>query len=190
VPVLIVENQSTYLYWLIVGCETAFWLVLALALAVRYLLRRERLSRLLLLSLPAVDLLLLAFTAADLKAGAAATFAHGLATAYVGFTVAFGSVAVRWADAHFAHRFAKGPVPADAPSRGWPAVRYDFELWLRSIVAWIIALVLVIALIGYVDDETATRPLLAWFRFAFGSVILWFIFGPAWSLVFFRRETK
>src|SRR5262245_48972662 len=114
-------SNSAWLYWLIVGCETAFWLLLVLALAARYLLRNARLSRALLLSLPVVDLLLLAFTAVDLESGTPATFAHGLATAYVGFTVAFGSVAVAWADRHFAHRFAGGPVPEKAPSIGWPA---------------------------------------------------------------------
>ena len=110
-------TQPTYLYVLIVGCEAAFWLVLVLALAARYLLQRERLSRALLLTLPAVDLLLLAFTAMDLETGTSATFAHGLATAYVGFTVAFGSVAVKWADQRFAHRFAGRPPPDRPPTR-------------------------------------------------------------------------
>ena len=177
---------TAYLYGLIVGCEAAFWVVLVLALAARYLLRHERLSRALLLSLPLIDLLLLAFTAVDLKSGTAATFAHGLATAYVGFTVAFGSVAVRWADAHFAYRFAGGPEPPGART-GWPAVRYELELWLRSIVAWVIAIVLLIALIAYIDDEAITQPLHDWFRYAIGSVFLWFVFGPVWSVVFFRR---
>ena len=172
---------------MIVGCEAAFWLVLALALAARYLLRHEGLSRTLLLLLPVVDLFLLAFTTLDLKAGTPATFAHGLATAYVGFTVAFGSVAVRWADQQFAFRFAEGPRPTPAPAQGWAAVRYEFALWIRSIVAWLIAIVLLLALIAYLDNKTVTEPLEQWFPIAFGSVVLWFIFGPLWSLVFFRR---
>lgn len=180
-------TSSAYLYWLIVGCEAAFWLVLALALAARYLLRREALSRALLFSLPVVDLLLLLFTALDLRSGTPATFAHGLATAYVGFTVAFGSVAVGWADRHFAYRFASGPRPEKAPSLGWAAVRYEMGLWMRSIVAWIIACILLVALIAYLDNEAITQPLHQWFRIAFGSVVAWFIFGPLWSLVFFRR---
>jgi hypothetical protein len=181
-------NQPAYLYWLIVGCEAAFWLVLVLALAARYLLRRARLSRVLLLALPAVDLLLLIFTAMDLRAGATAAFAHGLATAYVGFTIAFGPIVVDWTDQRFAHLFASGPPPVRAPTRGWPAVRYELALWLRCIVAWIVAIVLLIALIAYVDNEANTRDLYLWFRIAFGSVILWFVFGPAWSVVFFRRQ--
>jgi hypothetical protein len=100
------SGESYVLYALIVGCEVAFWLVLLAALAVRYLLRRDALSRWLLLALPAIDLLLLAFTALDLRAGTTATFAHGLAAAYVGFTVAFGPIAIQWAD---------GKRPANSP---------------------------------------------------------------------------
>ena len=183
-------NSFSYLYWLIIGCEAAFWVMLVLALAVRYLLRRERLSRGLLLSLPVIDLALLAFTAVDLNSGTPADFAHGLATAYVGFTVAFGSIAVSWADARFAHRFAGGPVPVKAPDRGWPAVRYEIKLWFRSIVAWVITLVLLSALIAWINDATISAKLMDWYRIAFGSVVLWFVFGPLWSLVFFRREEK
>ena len=175
-------------YWLIIGCEAAFWVVLAAALAIRYLLQRPQLSRIFLWALPAVDLLLLIFTALDLRSGTVATFAHGLATAYVGFTLAFGDVLVTWADQHFAHRFAAGPAPTAAPDRGWVAVRYEFALWLRCIVAWIIALPLLIALIAFIRrrrQDAETRELVP---FAFGSIVLWFVFGPLWRLVFFRRS--
>lgn len=182
------SNQPAYLYWLIVGCEVAFWLLLVLALAARYLLQRNQLSRALLYALPAVDMLLLVFTALDLRAGTPATFAHGLATAYVGFTIAFGSVVVRWADQRFAHRFAGGPPPATTPTSGWPAVQYELALWLRCIVAAVITVALLITLISYVDNEAITQELYDWFRIAFGSVIFWFVFGPAWSLLFFRRQ--
>lgn len=183
-------GEFSYLYWLIVGCETAFWVVLGLALAARYVLQRDVASRALLLALPAVDILLLVFTAADLRSGTPATFAHGLATAYVGFTVAFGPVVVRWADRHFAHWFASGPPPVTAAARGWTAVRQELGLWLRSVVAWAITVALLIALIAYIDNDAVARELYGWFRIAFGSVILWFVFGPVWSLLFFRREAR
>jgi len=175
--------SDTYLlYALILACEVGFWIVLLVALAVRYLLAKERLSRALLLCLPLIDVLLLILTAIDLRRGSTATFAHGLAAAYVGFTVAFGGIAVKWADAQFAHRFAAGPVPAKAPSRGWEAVRYDFNLWGRCIVACIMTMVLVEALVQFVGSGEATQPLLAWHKHAFGCIVLWFFFGPAWSL--------
>jgi hypothetical protein len=184
------SNPPHLLYLLIVGSEIAFWLVLLLSLAVRYLLRRDRPSRWLMSLLPVIDGLLLVFAALDLGRGARATFAHGLAAAYVGFTIAFGPLAVRWADAHFAHRFASGPPPPKLPAAGWAAVRFDLELWLRSIVAWAIALSLITGLIAYLGDRSELHPLHAWYRFAFGSVVLWFIFGPLWSLVFFRRRAR
>jgi len=182
------NNQAAYLYWAIISCEAAFWLVLLAALAARYLWRRQPLSRVLLFALPVVDLLLLLFTAFDLRSGTTADFAHGLATAYVGFTVAFGGILVAWADQRFAHRFAGGPAPSSAPDRGWAAVRYELGLWLRSVAAWLITLALLVALIAFIDDATRTEALEQWFRFAFGGVILWFVVGPAWSVVFFRRE--
>lgn len=182
-------TQSLVLYLVIVGCEIAFWLVLLLGLVARYLLGREALSRWLLLSLPVIDVLLMVFTALDLRAGTMATTAHGLAAVYVGFTITFGSIAVRWADTHFAHRFASRPAPAKA-SAGWRAVRYEFELWLRCIAAWLIAFALIEALIAFVGNDTITQPLHAWHKFGFGCIFFWFVFGPTWSLVFFRRAAR
>ncbi len=106
------SQQSVYLYGLIIGCEAAFWVVLAAALAARYLLKRARLSRALLLALPVVDLLLLAFTALDLRSGTPAAFAHGLATAYVGFTLPS------------AESWSTGPI--NTSRIGLPAVRCRF----------------------------------------------------------------
>jgi hypothetical protein len=184
------STQPAYLYSLIIGCEATFWLLLALALAARYLLKRNRLSQALLLALPVVDILLLAFTALDLRAGTPATFAHGLATAYVGFTLAFGPVVVEWTDQRFAHWFANGPRPVGAPC-GWPATKHELALWLRCIVAWAIAIALLIALIADVDNEALTRALHGWFRIAFGSIIIWFVFGPVRSLLcFLPRAAK
>jgi hypothetical protein len=183
-------TEPYLLYALIVTCEVGFWVILLVALAVRYLLQKESLSRALLCCLPLIDLLLLLFTAMDLRRGAAATFAHGLAAAYVGFTVAFGGMAVKWADAHFAHRFAAGPAPEKAPSRGWEVVRYDFKLWGRCIVACLITMALVEALVQFVGNSEATQPLLAWHKHAFACIVLWFFFGPAWSLATAWRRAQ
>jgi hypothetical protein len=175
--------SSPYLlYVLIVACEVGFWVVLLLALVLRYLARKEAPSRILLVCLPLIDLLLLAFTAVDLRRGATATFAHGLAAAYIGFTVAFGALAVRWADAHFAHRFAGGPPPAKAPTRGWPVVRHELGLWGRCIVACVITVLLIDALVWLAGAGASTEPLLAWHKRAFGCVVFWFLFGPVWSM--------
>ncbi|MGH8167187.1 MAG: hypothetical protein ACREQ1_08110 [Woeseiaceae bacterium] len=102
------------LFILIVGCEAAFWVVLFSGLAARYVFQWRRLSWVLLLCVPLIDLALLAFTVMDLNRGAGATFAHGLATAYVAFTVAFGSAMIHWADQRFAHRFRRRPATLEA----------------------------------------------------------------------------
>ncbi|CAD5373062.1 conserved membrane hypothetical protein [Rubrivivax sp. A210] len=183
-------TESYLLYAIIVACEIGFWVILLLTLAIRYLLRRKQLSRALLVCLPLIDLLLLFFTATDLRRGTAATFAHGLAAAYIGFTVAFGGMAVKWADAHFAYRFAAGPPPADGPARGWALVRYDFKLWARCIAACLITMVLVQALVQLVGNSEATYSLLAWHKHAFGCIVLWFFFGPAWSLATAWRRAR
>lgn len=171
------------LYALIVACELGFWIILLLALATRYLLRRESWSRALFIALPLVDVLLLSFTALDLREGTLPTFAHGLAAAYLGFTVAFGGLAVRWADAHFAYRFAGGRKPGRDPLRGWPLVRHELILWGRCIVACVITMVLIQVLAEFVGNKDAVQSLLVWQRHAFGCILLWFLFGVAWSLM-------
>lgn len=176
------------LYLLIVGCEAAFWVVLFSGLAARYVLRRERSSRILLACVPLIDLALLAFTVIDLNNGAIATFAHGLATAYVGFTVAFGASMIRWADQRFAHSYAGGSPPSKPPSHGWAAVLYELRLWGLCILAAGIIYVLLIAMIGFVDQADRTEALQAWFRIPLGTIVIWFVFGPLWRLVFLRRR--
>lgn len=182
--------SSTALYWLIICCEVSFWLVLFAGLAARYLLKRRTLSKALLLSLPVIDLILLAVTALDLRAGTTSTFAHGLAAAYVGFTVAFGGIAVAWADGRFAHWFLKGPAPPKPPKHGWSGLRYELLLWLRCLVAVAITWALLGGLIAIVDDDAATKALQSWFGISAGCAIFWFGFGPLWQLAFdsWRRE--
>jgi len=102
----------------IVAAEIGFWVLLTAGLGTRYLLRRRRLGAILLASVPVVDLVLLVATVIDLRGGATADFTHGLAAAYIGFSVAFGHSVIRWADQRFAHRFAGGPPPWRAPRGG------------------------------------------------------------------------
>jgi hypothetical protein len=57
-------------------------------------------------------------------------------------------------------------------------------------VAVAITLALLAALIAFVSDESSTAALRDWFGISIGSAILWFIFGPVWTLLFSsgRRE--
>lgn len=151
------------LVFLIVACEVGFWVLLAAGLAARYLLRWRRVSTALLLAVPLVDLVLLAATVLDLRDGAVADWKHGLAAAYLGFSVAFGHSLVRWADVRFAHRFAGGPPPPPKPPKHGPARRaYEWREFGKAALAWAIACGLLGLAILAVGDADRTDALLGW----------------------------
>jgi hypothetical protein len=61
--------MSDLIYAAIIACELGFWVVLFTGLSTRYILDEQRLSMVLLVGVPLVDLLLLAFTVIDLHRG-------------------------------------------------------------------------------------------------------------------------
>lgn len=175
------------LLWLIIFCEIGFWVLLVGGLLARYVLKWPRMSTALLVSTPVADLVLLIATAVDLSLNSAtATFAHGLAAYYIGFTVAFGTVTMRWADSWFAYGFASGPRPS-IPSGGWALIRYDLQLFGRAVIACAIAGALLTAAIYFVNDAERTESLASWQRSLFGTVIIWFLVGPLYSILFKSR---
>nr|WTB33384.1 hypothetical protein OG781_31390 [Streptomyces sp. NBC_00830] len=122
----------------ILVCEIAFWAFLVLGLLARYALRARRLGGALLLCVPLADLALIVFSVVDLRTGGTggtAGAAHGLAAVYLGVSIGFGPEIVRRADARFAHRVAGGPAPAKPPEPGPARVRYEWQLWLRCLLA-------------------------------------------------------
>src|SRR5918998_1440252 len=123
----------------LLACGNGFWVVLGARLTPRYLFRRRRLRALLLALVPFVDLILLVATVIDLSGGATADFKHGLAAAYIGFSVAFGHSMIRWADQRFAHRFAGGPPPWRPPEGGPARVRYEWLEWGKGMLGWAVA---------------------------------------------------
>jgi hypothetical protein len=176
------------LYVVIAACEVGFWLVLAAGLVVRYALRRPRLGAALLICVPLVDLVLLGATTLDLRRGATATSAHGLAAAYLGFSVAFGHSMTRWADRWFAYRFAGGPKPSRPPRRGPDRVRYEWREWGRAVLAWAIACGLLGLAIPLVDDPERTAGLRSWMRHLTVVVVVWFIAFPLWETLRHEEE--
>ena len=183
---------ENFLLFVIVGCEIAFWVVLFMGLFARYVLDLRKLSTVLLVSVPLVDVVLLVATTIDQSRGAVATFAHGLAAAYIGFSVAFGGVSISWADNWFARKFADGEPPRKPPTHGWELVRYEFVWWLRCLLAVVVTQFLIFLAIVYIGDPQKSEDLNLWFSLPLATVLLWFIFGPMWVLLFNRspRETK
>jgi hypothetical protein len=66
-------------------------------------------------------------------------------------------------------------------------VLYELQLWGLCILATCIIYILLVAMISFVDQPNVTEALNIWFRIPLGAVFFWFIFGPLWSLVFFKR---
>ncbi|MDO3701815.1 hypothetical protein Q3W71_08995 [Micromonospora sp. C28SCA-DRY-2] len=174
----------------IVACEIGFWVVLGAGLLARYPLRRPRLGAALLVCVPLVDLVLLAATAVDLRRGATADVTHGLAAAYLGFSVAFGHSMVRWADQRFAHRFAGGPPPVKPPRAGWARTRYEWREWGKGLVGWAIACGLLGAAILWVDDAERTRELANWIGKLTLAIVIWLVAFPLWETIFPRRARR
>ncbi|AYF27457.1 hypothetical protein EAD96_14805 [Micromonospora sp. BL1] len=174
----------------IVGCEVAFWVVLLAGLIARYPLRRPRLGAALLIAVPVVDLVLLAATMIDLRRGATATFAHGLAAAYLGFSVAFGHSMVRWADERFAHRFAGGPPPRRAPRYGMARARHEWREWGKGMIGWAVACAVLLAGIALVGDGERTAELWAWTGRLTVVMAGWLVFWPVAYTVFPKRAPR
>ncbi|MFI5674862.1 hypothetical protein [Streptomyces cellulosae] len=138
---------------LIIACEVGFWLLLALGLAVRYLLKWRRTSVALLLCEPVLELVLFVVTAIDLRNGAEPGWQHGLAALYIGYTVGYGHYTIRWLDGHAAHRLGGAPKPVGPPRYGMPRARHEGRLWLRTVLAAAVACALLQGAVWYVGDH-------------------------------------
>lgn len=172
---------------LIGACEIGFWVLLLGGLAARYLLRARRLSTVLLLAVPVLDVVLVSASLIDVAGGSAPGLTHGLAAVYLGFTVAFGHTMIRWADARFAHRFAGGPAPVGAPRYGAAKVRHEWREWGRLVLAWAIAIVVLVvtaAVAGTgVPDPLAwtADPMWSWAARLVPVIVIWLAVGPLWT---------
>lgn len=182
---LVSENP---LVAVIAACEVGFWVVLGAGLVARYLLRLRRISAVLLVCVPLVDVVLLVATAIDLRDGGEATQIHGLAAAYLGFSVAFGHSMVRWADQRFAHRFAGGPPPWKPPKHGAERVRYEWREWLKCLLAWAIACGLMLVLMYVVGSPDRAEALWAWIARLSTVLVVWLVGWPVRVSVFVPQE--
>ncbi|MCY7295065.1 hypothetical protein [Alteromonas sp. a30] len=169
---------------LILGCEIAFWVVLFLGMFARYVIGWPKFGLYCLYSIPLIDVLLFIVTVVDLRSGTTATFFHGLAAAYIGFSIIFGHGLIRWADERFAHRFANGPKPQAPPSVGWGNIKYELILFAKALLACAITFVLVRVMIWMVNDEDKILSLYMWDNMVKVLAFFWLVFGPGYSLLF------
>ncbi|MFI6346758.1 hypothetical protein [Streptomyces sp. NPDC050560] len=147
---------------LVIACEVAFWVLLALGLFLRYGAGLRRTGAAVLLCEPVMEVVLLVATAVDLRNGAAPDWRHGLAALYIGYTVAYGHYTVRWLDGKVRHRFAGGPEPVKPPRYGMARARHEGVLWLRTLLGAAVACALLQAAIWYVGGAGDTSSLRNW----------------------------
>lgn len=162
----------------IVASEVGFWCLLGAGLVARYAMRLPRTSAVLLAGAPVLDLVLVIASVLDLRSGSAAGAAHGLAAAYIGFSVGFGSATLRWADQRFAHRFADGPPPERPPRYGQPRARYEWRLWRRALLGWTVACGLLGLAIVAVGDAGRTAHLAGWINGLTAGLLIWALARP------------
>lgn len=171
---------------LIVACEVLFWVFLGSGLVARYPLGRPTLGAALLLCAPLVDVVLLVAAAVDLRTGGVASWSHGLAAAYIGFSVAFGHSIIRWADAHFVHRFAHGRAPTKPARYGRARAAREWREFGKALIAWGVACGL-LAAIGMVGDPHRTEALSDWIRTLSVALGVWGVIALSYT-VFPARE--
>ncbi|MED3764362.1 hypothetical protein [Ureibacillus terrenus] len=175
------------LFW-IIAAEIAFWIVIISGLYSRYILKRNQLSLFFFILTPVIDFALLVLTAADLKSGAPASFAHGLAAVYIGVSIAFGKSMIAWADRKFQSRILQKPLQHRELFGRAKAV-YEMKMWGRHLIAYLIGCLLLGAMILYVGIGEKTFPLL---RVLSGwTLVLLIDFLISFSYVIFpKRESK
>lgn len=164
---------------LIIACEIGFWGAIVSGLAARYVLGARRLGAALLVCAPLIDVVLLVAVTVHLASGATASWHHGLAALYIGFSVTYGHRMIAWADTRFAHRFAGGPAPAKLA--GW---RYTKQCWgdvIRTFGAAAIAAGIIAAITWWVDDPTRTDALDAWYRILGIILVIEFIWALSYT---------
>lgn len=186
------ESDTSWIVAAIVAAEVAFWIVLAAGLSARYLLRWRRVSTVLLVGVPVVDLALIAFVALDLSHGNTPTTAHGLAAVYLGFSVGFGHYVISKADGWFAFRFAGAPRAPKVPRSGPARVRHEWRDWSRALVAWAVAVVALLTMKAFsgwsvpssMEELWSTDELWSWVARLTLINIAWFVTGPVYASLF------
>ncbi|CAM4319696.1 hypothetical protein [Paenibacillus tarimensis] len=148
----------SFIAWIIVACEIAFWVVIMSGLLARYVFKLHKIGLFLLYLTPVIDLILLMITGMDLYRGAVATTAHAVAAVYIGVSIAYGKSMIHWADVQFKHHVLKeGPLPAKR--YGMDYARHYLKGWIRHVLAYLIGAGLLALLIFTIQAPERTEAL-------------------------------
>ena len=130
----------------IAACEIGFWVLLVAGLAARYLLRLPKIGLVLLAGVPLVDVVMLVASVVDIQRGAEPSFKHSLAAIFIGVSVGFGHQTLKWADKWAAHFLGGAPRPVKPPKRGPERARRERAGWFRHLLAYVVAVGIMIGL--------------------------------------------
>ncbi|SFB45549.1 hypothetical protein SAMN05216266_11265 [Amycolatopsis marina] len=173
----------------IVAGETGFWVLIVAGLVARYVFRLRRTGLVLLAATPVIDLGVLIAAVIDLAGGAEASWVHGVAAVYLGFSVVFGPSMIRWADDRFARWFLGRATERPRLSHS-EKLRKEWRDWGRCLLASALAAAVMGVLILVAGSLEQTRQLWGadgWLiRLAVISGI-WFVGGPVWQALTPRR---
>lgn len=172
----------------IIGCEIAFWVFILAGLTSRYIFRKKKTGAVLLYCTPLIDLVLLILTVIDLRGGAEASTAHGLAAIYIGVSIAYGHAMIKWADVRFAHRFAGGPEPEKKAKFGKAHARNERRGWYKHAIAWVIGCGILYGMILMVNAENRTEVFVEVIRI--WSIVLAIDFVISFSYTFWPKPQK
>ncbi len=148
----------------IIAAEVAFWIAIIAGLFARYVLKRKKVSILLFLLTPIIDLALIALTIVDLRNGATATVSHGLAAIYIGVSIAYGKSMIAWADNKFQTWFLKKSSPKNTLV-GLEKGIYELKMFARHIIAFVIGSAIfwfIITFIGSSSTDAITGVWKTW----------------------------
>lgn len=177
----------SFVGWMIVACEIAFWIVIVLGLVTRYIFKRKRLGLFFLALTPVIDLVLLIVTGIDLSNGAVATQAHALAAIYIGVSIAYGKSMIQWADERFQYYFLKqGSKPIQR--YGMEHAKHQVKGWLLHLLAYLIGVGLLGLIIFWIDDFSRTEVMGQTIRV--WSVILGIDFLISFSYLIWPKKEK
>jgi hypothetical protein len=149
----------SFIGWMIIACEIAFWVVILLGFITRYLFKLPKLGLFFLVLTPVIDLFLLIITSVDLYRGATATIAHGIAAIYIGVSIAFGKSMIKWADERFQYYILKqGPKPKKR--FGMEYANHYLKGFGRHVVAYIIGAGLLVGVVYIINEPSRTSQFL------------------------------
>ncbi|MEK4229172.1 hypothetical protein [Solibacillus sp. FSL H8-0538] len=169
--------------WWIITAEIAFWIAIIAGLFTRYILKWHKVSIVLFLLTPLIDLALIVLTAIDLKKGTNASAVHGIAAIYIGISIAYGKTMIAMADEKFQTWVLKkksNKVRLKGKEKGV----YEVKMWARHIAAYIIGvslLWLMIQFIGQQGDTLALYGVIKWWGLVLlidGAISLSYILFP------------